>query len=699
MSFLNPLFLFAMLTVAVPLLIYLLNLRKPKKVRFSTLAFFESLKSTSLKRIRIKRWLLLAIRCLAIIMLVVAASRPFLPPDLVWQSDNQPKVIGILIDNSPSMQRVDQNGPYLEQARGLAEEIAEMAGNEDHILLERTNGESLNMPFLQSRQSLNRIGEIEILPGGNYLPERLLDMAGRVEEAREPNKIIYLITDGQETQFNSLAETTLEELSDINIQVMHLGDSEPGNSGFRSVELLPGQNERIRLQAVLENFGGRPVQNQFLNVVMDDELITQQPFELGPGESTTFETELPASEGRFLQVELQIEGDEITFDNTFRASVEMPETREILVLQDPGAATEFTSYLEPVLEVSSEENKRFAVTFEQISGFDVSRFDRYNAVILDGVRNIPDYLSQALMNHVQSGAGLLFLPAANGNLNSYNRLLGIGGAGQFINISGSYGSFSTIDRMAPPAEGHPVLETIFDLSGEEEIRLNVPEIFYYYEIESAGRFGVNILTTATGNPLVREVPAGNGRIIYSAIGSDPGWSNFPVKPFFAPFFSRVVNYLSGGGNAKLNTHMLGEPFEVLVQSSPETIQLEKNNEVIIPDTRQTFQGTRVLYPGREWIPGWLTLKAGEDSLLFSVNQNTMESQLRSLEQESIKQLLNNIFSNVSYLRAGNNQVEMMAQLEIAAYGKEVWYWFIVFAIILLMSESLISRAYKAESIS
>ena len=112
MSFLNPFFLFALLTVAVPLLIYLLNIRKPKKVRFSTLAFFDSLKSTALKRIRIKRWLLLAIRCLAILALVLAASRPFLPPEYGWSSNNQPKAIGILIDNSPTMNRVDRNGPY-----------------------------------------------------------------------------------------------------------------------------------------------------------------------------------------------------------------------------------------------------------------------------------------------------------------------------------------------------------------------------------------------------------------------------------------------------------------------------------------------------------------------------------------------------------------------------------------------------------
>lgn len=698
MSFLNPLFLFAMLTVAVPLLIYLLNLRKPKKVRFSTLAFFESLKSTSLKRIRIKRWLLLAIRCLAVIMLVIAASRPFLPPGFAWNGEDEPKIIGILIDNSPTMARVGRDGPYMEQALKLAEDLIEMADSDDRFLIGQTNGEALNIPFLQQNQAKSRLGEIESVPAGNYLPERLFDMRDRLEEAREPNKVIYLITDAQETQLNILQENDSEELSDINVQVMHLGGAESVNTGFRQVELLPGE-AGIQLQATVENYGSRPAQNQFLNVIMEDELVSQQPFELETGETADFEMTLPGTDNPFTPVELQIEGDELAFDDHYYISLQLPESRNILVLEERDNNRTFRSYLKPILEVVSSENDRFDIMFEEVEGFDSSNLTDFDAVILDGVRNVPDYLSQTLISHVESGAGLLLLPAADGNVNSYNRLLDVGGAGRYAGITGSYGSFETVDRMAAPAEGHPVLETIFDKAEDEEIRLNTPEIFYYYEIETGGSRGQAILSMGTGNPLVTEVQAGSGRIMYSAIGSDPGWSNFPVKPFFAPFFFRVTDYISGGQEALLKIHTLGEPFRAVVNGNAESVELDKNGEIVIPETRQTFQGPEVTYSGEEWTPGWLTVRSGEDSILYSVNQHTMESRLKSLEQENVKELLNNFFSNVGYLRVGEDQVEMMAQLEMAAFGKEIWYWFIILAIILLLSESLISRFYKAETIS
>lgn len=701
MSFLNPLFLFAMVTVAIPLLIYLLNIRKPKKVRFSTLAFFESLKSTSLKRIKLKRWLLLAMRCLAIIMLAVAASRPFLPPGFAWESGSAPKVMGILIDNSPTMQRLDRNGLFMDQALNLAADLVEMAESDDRILIERTNGESMNMPLQRQSQVKNRLADIEPLQAGNYLAERLFDMQARLNEAREPNKVIYLITDGQETQLHGLADENPAEVSGIHVQVMQLGEPESENTGFAGVEILPeAEDGRIQLQTTIQNYGSQTSQNQFLNVMIDNELISQQAIELGGGESEVFEIKLPATDGPFIPVELQIEGDEIAFDNRYFISVQIPKVRKVLVLEDPGINQMYSSYLKPVLQVIASENERFEFTFEAADGFESSRIGAFDAIVLDGVRQIPDYLSEELINHVQSGAGLLLLPAADGDINSYNKLLNIGGAGRYTNISGSYGSFSSIDRMAVPNEGHPVLETIFDAAEGEEVRLNVPEIFYYYNIISGGnKSAVDILQTATNNPLVSEVKAGSGRIIYSAVGSDPGWSNFPVKPFFAPFFFRTIDYLAGGNGARFRNHILGEPFATLAEQATEPVRIEKNGEVVVPDSRQTFRGTEILYSAEEWVPGWLKISAGNDSTIYSVNQSAMESQLNTLELENTKELLNNFFSNVDVIQADNNNTELLNRLETAAFGREVWYWFIIFAIILLLLETLISRFYKAESIA
>jgi hypothetical protein len=702
MSFLNPLFLIALLTVAVPLLIYLLNLRKPKKIRFSTLAFFDSLKTTALKRIRIKRWLLLAIRMLAIIALVIAASRPFLPSGFGWASESESKAIAVLIDNSPAMSQIDREGPYIDQAKTVAAEIADMADSDDRLIVDVTHGESLNTPFLSKGGALNSISDISPLRKGSYAGNRLARLEERVNDAPEPNKIIYFITDAREAQMRSVQELFAEP-SSVNLQILKIGEAVPSNTGFENVDIMfsgVGRGSEIQIRALLANYGGQTASNQFLSFIVEDELISQQPLELEPGETEEFMFNLPETGKKNVAVELLIEGDELTYDNRYRAAVQLPETRRILVIEERASGRVYNSYLKPLFDIASNESESFEIEFADIQNFEVQSVYNYDAVVLDGIRNIPDYLTEILIDHVQSGTGLLFMPAAEGSMSSYNRLLSFAGAGIYSDVNGSYGSFETIDRMAEPSEGHPILETIFEIGEDESIRLNSPELFYYYRIEpSSERTTFPILSSRTGSSLLQEVQVGSGRFIYSAIGSDPGWTNFPIKPFFAPLFFRTMEYLVQGEHPVINQHRLGVPFQTVLKREASNVELSKDGDLIIPQTRRTFQGVEVSYGAEEWSVGWLTISADDTEVLYSVNLDAMESNLSTLNESEIEQIFLNYFSNVNVVRVGAERAEELSRLQMTSFGREIWFWFIIAAIILLLSESLISKIYKAETIS
>jgi hypothetical protein len=702
MSFLNPLFLIAAISVAVPLLIYLLNIRKPKKVKFSTLAFFDSLKTTSMKRIKIKRWLLLLIRSLAIVALVIAASRPFLPPDIGWTSNNQPKIIGIVIDNSPSMNRVDRNGPYIDQAKELAGEILSLAGDNDRIVLEVTNGSPLSIPPIAVNAALNRIDRINTINSGSYTGERILSTSETLEDEREPNKVLYFISDAQQSQIEQM--NAVDEQAEISgLQVLTVGSGTTVNIAVRDVEIEYGginQPGNIQLRTVLQNGGQEIGRNQLFNIYKEGELIYQQSFDLEPSEQLETTYDVPVSGQDSIRLELEVEGDELSFDNRYYAAIQLPEEKQLIVLNEGERSGDFTSYLTPMLEIASQESGRISVEFTDVENLDVSSLFNYDAIVLDGVRRIPDYISQPIIDHVQSGAGLLLLPAADGNISSYNRLLSFGNSGRFADLLGSYGSFEAVDRMEQPSEGHPIINEMFDKPEEEEVRLNVPEIFYYYQIDRPEQStSLPILETRTGNPLLLESRVGNGVMLISAVGSDPGWSNFPVKPFFAPLIYRTVDYLVRADAAVLSTHTLGQPFSASVGRAADTAELIKEGELIMPELRQTFGGGEVTYPALEWTPGWLELKTANSSWLFSVNQNAMESSLNSLSEQNLKETFETVFDEVIVVDAVSTADGVAGELETASFGHEVWFWFVIIAIILLLLESLLSRYYQAESIT
>jgi len=242
---------------------------------------------------------------------------------------------------------------------------------------------------------------------------------------------------------------------------------------------------------------------------------------------------------------------------------------------------------------------------------------------------------------------------------------------------------------------------MFDRQEGEDLRVNLPEFYYYYGINSVeGRATAPILSTRTGNIVFNEVAVGNGTLIYSAIGSDPGWSNFPVKPLFAPLFYRTVEYLASGEDAEINRHVLGNSFDIMLsEASTGSVELESDEELIIPTTRQTFSGLNVFYLSREWRPGWKTVQFNDENILFASNLNAIESRLKSFNEQELTELLSTLFENVDVSFVENDPQRRMAGLETASVGKDIWYWFIILAIILLITESLISRHYKAESIS
>jgi hypothetical protein len=68
-----------------------------------------------------------------------------------------------------------------------------------------------------------------------------------------------------------------------------------------------------------------------------------------------------------------------------------------------------------------------------------------------------------------------------------------------------------------------------------------------------------------------------------------------------------------------------------------------------------------------------------------------------LTEQNLVDNMSMLFSSVSIVEAGAQNVQLESELELASFGREIWYWFVLIAIILLLLELLVSRYYKAET--
>jgi hypothetical protein len=123
MSFLEPLLLAGLPLAALPVVIHLLNQRRYQTLAWGAMQFLLEASRTSRGYARIRQWLILAARTLAVLGLVLAASRPLASGRLGLRIGGGADAAYVVVDRSPSMQQRGTQTATDKLARGL-EQIA-----------------------------------------------------------------------------------------------------------------------------------------------------------------------------------------------------------------------------------------------------------------------------------------------------------------------------------------------------------------------------------------------------------------------------------------------------------------------------------------------------------------------------------------------------------------------------------------------
>ena len=75
LGFLNPLLLWALPMAAVPIIIHLLNRRRFQKIPWAAMEYLLAAMKRNRRRLRMEHWILLALRTLAVLLLVFLVGR------------------------------------------------------------------------------------------------------------------------------------------------------------------------------------------------------------------------------------------------------------------------------------------------------------------------------------------------------------------------------------------------------------------------------------------------------------------------------------------------------------------------------------------------------------------------------------------------------------------------------------------------
>ncbi len=140
MSFLQPYLLFALPLAALPILIHLINQRRYQSMEWGAMRFLLAANRMSRGFARIRQWLIMAMRVLAIASLTFVISRPLASGWLGLTAGGQTDTTIVVLDRSPSMQQQTAGVTRLDAARRQLEETLSTLGSKRWVLIDSASG-------------------------------------------------------------------------------------------------------------------------------------------------------------------------------------------------------------------------------------------------------------------------------------------------------------------------------------------------------------------------------------------------------------------------------------------------------------------------------------------------------------------------------------------------------------------------------
>ncbi|MCD6416021.1 MAG: VWA domain-containing protein [Planctomycetes bacterium] len=259
MIFLNPTVLLALSAVSIPIIIHFLHRRNAETFQWGAMRFLQASLAARNRRIMLEEMLLMALRCMAVALVAMAAARPFLPADSAmpwvavlpvalggaasagagmvtwdrrpiiawalfalaalllsaalytalaeytsqegrWAGNAQARDVALIIDGSLSMSMTLQGKTNFERALEDAEKLIEQCPPGDAICLIEAGPMPLSPtagPITDRAELRRALQSLRPTGGAMDLPRALSLAASALTEGQNPSKEIYLLTDGQ----------------------------------------------------------------------------------------------------------------------------------------------------------------------------------------------------------------------------------------------------------------------------------------------------------------------------------------------------------------------------------------------------------------------------------------------------------------------------------------------------------------------
>ena len=685
MRFLFPTFLFALLAVAIPVIIHLFNFRRYKTVYFSNVGFLKDVKKESHKKSRLKQLLILLARMLTIIFLVFAFAQPYVPTN--QEAKKQPaQLVAVYVDNSFSMNALSEQGQLLEVARNKALEIALAYPPGTKFRLFTNDLEPKHQHIFNREQLIQQVSEIH--PSPDVIPLSLIynRFASRnLDIGENSDKNLYFISDFQRSI------TDAENFRDENIfsYFLPLVPNEVANLYIDScwVEIPAHRlNQEETIYVKIKNSSNQDYQNLPLKIYLNDSVKSITNFSVdAQNEITTSLIYTNNSPGPQLG-KVEITDYPFTYDNNWFISYYVePRLKALAIYSNDAKSREGLNYISALFK----EDSYIQLDEMNLQSMQMSRLPEYNAIFLLNLDNFTSGFMNELTTVAGNGASVVLFPEMNNQMVNNDFL-------SRFNSSLITGRDTTRQKISGIDFDNKFYRDVFKKRAENAV---LPELDGHLKFEENIRTSeTRLLWFPNGDNALFTQPFDNGKLWVFGFPLNNSNDEFARDALFVPTIYNIVlnslpaqaiSYTIGENNA----YNIPRNEKIDLNSSIE-IENRKTGEKFIPEKTITSLGTRVEFGNLISEAGhYLIQNNGETFSTIAFNYNRDESDLRYFTPSELEnQIETTRLKNTTVVEdVTSNFAEIFDEIR---NGKQLWKWCILLALFFILAEVLITRFRK-----
>lgn len=678
MTFLSPSILLGLLAITIPIIIHLISLRHTRDTEFSTLRFIKSLKHETIRHLRIKQWLLVILRTIAILCLILMFSRPLMTGTLTSKlaGDVESRAV-IVIDNSASMAVQTDDGTLLDRAKASLPEILKGLEGQTTVELYQTNPPKklFSGSHQESGSIISRVkGIVQTNMTDNLWT--VIDSVLQTVEASEPNLECFIISDFQSAP--SFAIDSLNPNSDWKYYCI-LQPKVENNISISEVSVLSQiklPNHLVKLNTRIGNGGVTEKRNIPVELYLNDERVGQVVSQFQPSKFKDFMFQVYPGETGIINGKIVIPDDDFPLDNFRNFDLVIPNQIAVKVI---GQSVEELFLLELALSAIIGETELLLIDRHVSEDLERLFLSDIDILLLHNPANLSNSAIEDLQRFLMHGGGLILFVGNDLNQTdpvAWPSLLKLPELIQTRRLTGE-SFFST-----SIAEEDHSLFTDLDIKNINE---ELPQVFGYNEV----RIQMNhtpLIKLNNGHPLLIESKAfGSVSFVFTS-PLNLRWNDLPAKGFLVPLLHRMLILLA---TREFNTQPLLVGEDKIIDIKGEniiaewTLKTPNENEIkLIPD----YTNEKLLITQTSELGSYNVFADGNLFSSFSTELSPLELPSIRIEGETLAEGL-----GIEQARIIEPTQHLGSELKEIRYGRSIWRLLLFIALSCLVIESILGK--------